>query len=82
MVCIPYRLSFLFPLQYLSLSLQINPGGEIPETYYLTNQTEASREEMERVVVRRGSSHEVEYQVDLPRSVLKYVESGSCEGSQ
>ena len=75
-------MTYLLILNNFLPSLQINPGGDIPETYYLYNLMETSREEMERVVVRRGSSHEVEYQVDLPRSVLKYVESGSCEGSQ
>ena len=75
--CSDYVRHFLFIThptlfyKHLSLSSQINPGCDVPEKYYLTNQTETSREEMERVVVGRGSSHEVEYQVDCAGTVLR-----------
>ena len=52
---------------------QINPGCDVPPEYYLTNLTETSREEMERVVVGRARTHEVEYSVALPGSVLRFV---------
>ena len=58
----------------LLLSLpQINPGCDVPPEYYLTNLTETSREEMERIVVGRARTHEVEYSVALPGSVLRFV---------
>ena len=52
---------------------QINPGCDVPPEYYLTNLTETSREEMERIVVGRARTHEVEYSVALPGSVLRFV---------
>lgn len=33
--------------------------GDVPEKYYLSNQKEASKDDMERIVVGRGSSHKV-----------------------
>ena len=66
----------------LSLSLspyaQINHGGDIPEKYYLTNLTETSREEMERVVIGRGSAHKVTLEVDKSGSIIQweFVTSG------
>ena len=53
--------------------LQINPGYDIPPEYYLTNLTETSRDEMERVIVRRGSKHKIQCQVEEHRSLLRYV---------
>ena len=41
----------------------IRPGRDVPPKYYLSNCTETSREEMERVVVGRGSSHKVRHEV-------------------
>ena len=55
------------------LCLQIIPGGDIPEEYYLANLMETCREEMERVVVGRGSSRLLTYRVDTPGTVLRYV---------
>jgi len=40
-------------------SAYIHQGGDVPEKYYLSNQTEESKEGMERVVVGRGSSQKV-----------------------
>ena len=40
-------------------SAYIHSGGDVPEKYYFTNQKEASKEDMKRVVVGRGSSHKV-----------------------
>ena len=52
--------------------VQINPGGDIPETYYLSNLMEISKEEMERVVVGRASSHLITHHVDTPGTILRY----------
>ena len=41
----------------------IQHGGDVDPKYYLTNCTETSKEDMERVVVGRGSSHKVRHQV-------------------
>jgi hypothetical protein len=50
----------------------INPGGDIPEESYLSNLMESNKEEMERVVVGRGSSHLISHHVDTPGSVLRW----------
>ena len=50
---------------------QICPGGDVPEEYYLFSLMEKSKEEMERVVVRRASSHLITYRVDTPGTVLR-----------
>ncbi|XP_064392020.1 SEC14-like protein 2 isoform X2 [Halichondria panicea] len=39
----------------------LNPGCDVPPEYYLTNQTEIEKEEMDRVVVGRGGCCELEY---------------------
>ena len=54
-----------------SLSLQINPGGDIPEEYYLLKLMENDKENMEKVVVGRGSTHLIPFQVATPGSILK-----------
>ena len=38
----------------------------------MTNLTETSREEMERVVIGRGGSRELEFQISHPRTVLRW----------
>ena len=55
-----------------SLSQITHNTDDIPPAYYLTNLTETSREEMERVVVGRGSVHKIRCEVAEPRSVLKW----------
>ena len=55
--------------------MQINPGGDIPEESYLSNLMESNKEEMERVVVGRGSSHLISHHVDTPGSILRYIHS-------
>ena len=52
--------------------MQINHGGDIPEKYYLTNLTGTSREEMERVVIGRGSAHKITLEVDKSGSVIQW----------
>jgi hypothetical protein len=53
--------------------LAANPGGDdVPKEYYLSNLMESSKEEMERVVVGRGSSHLISHHVDTPGSVLRW----------
>ena len=38
----------------------------------MTNLTETSREEMERVVIRRGGTYELEFHISHPRTVLSW----------
>ena len=54
------------------LCVQICQGGDIPEKYYMTNMTETSRDEMERVIIGRGSSHKVTLEVDKSGSVIQW----------
>lgn len=50
--------------------LQIKMGGDVPEKYFFTN-LENSTEDMELVTVNRGSSSQVQYEVDTPGTVLR-----------
>ena len=50
----------------------IQHGGDVDPKYYLTNRMETSREEMERVVVGRGSSHKVRHEVAEVGSTLQW----------
>ena len=52
--------------------MQLNPGGDVPPEYYLTNQTETDRQEMDRVVVGRGGSCELEYEVAAEGSLVRW----------
>ena len=53
--------------------MQINPGGDVPKKYYLSNLMKSSKKEMERVVVGRRSSYLISYNVDTPGSKLRYM---------
>ena len=53
--------------------MQINPGGDVPEEYYLSKLMEASKNEMERVMIGRASSHLVSNHVDTPGTKLMYI---------
>ena len=57
---------------FVILTCQINHGGDIPKEYYMTNLTETSKEDMERVVVGRGSAHKVTLEVDKSGSVIQW----------
>ncbi len=54
------------------MCVQINRGFDVPPEYYLTNQTETEREEMDRVVVGRGGCCELQYQVELEGSLINW----------
>jgi len=58
--------------KHLSL-FQINHGGDVPEEYYLTNISEAKKEEMKKVVVGARTAHRVVCEVPQPQSVLKWM---------
>jgi hypothetical protein len=50
----------------------INPGRDVPPKYYLTNLTETSRDQMDKVVVGRGSTHKVNFAVEEVGSTLQW----------
>ena len=52
--------------------MQINPGGDIPHEYYLTNLTVHKKENMERTVIGRGRVHLVTVEVTSAQSLLKW----------
>ena len=62
---------------YVDLTLQINWGGEVPQSLYLINNTEINKEDMELVVVGRGSSHQVEVEVDTKGTLLRWALFGA-----
>ncbi len=65
--------SLLFTLAVLwFLGTQLCRGGDVPEKYYMTNLTETSRDEMERLVIGRGSSCELEFHISHPQTVLSW----------
>ena len=51
----------------------VNPGGDIPEEYYLSNLMEKGKEDMKRVVVGQGSTHLVTHSVTTPGTILRLV---------
>ena len=59
-------------VSWLYMYVQICRAGDIPSSYYMTNLTETSREEMERVVVGRGGTCELEFHIHHPRTVLQW----------
>ena len=68
---------FLYSKSALFL-LQINPGYDVPPEYYLTNLTETDKEEMDRVIVGRGGSCELEYEVESDGSILRWEFISTC----
>ena len=44
----------------------------MPTEYYLTNQTTASADEMERIIINRGSSHKLKFDVVEVDSMLMW----------
>ena len=53
--------------------MQINPGGDVPEEYYLYKLMEARKNEMERVEIGRACSHRVSKHVETPQTKLMYL---------
>ena len=49
-------------------------GGDIPEKYFFTNNLENSVEDMDVVIVNRGSSSQVQYEVDVPGTLLRSIQ--------
>lgn len=50
----------------------IRPGRDVPPKYYLTNQTETSKDQMDRVMIGRGSTHKVQCEVMEEGSTLQW----------
>ncbi|NXY13397.1 S14L2 protein, partial [Atrichornis clamosus] len=53
-----------FPRAHILYPLQINYGGDVPQQYYVRDQLAQQYEHS--VVVNRGSSHQVEYEILFP----------------
>lgn len=53
----------------ISIPFQINYGGDVPQHYYVRDQLAQQYEHT--VVVNRGSSHQVEYEILFPGCVLR-----------
>ena len=49
---------------------KVNPGCDVPVDYYFTHQTSTSRDDMERMLIGRGSSHKVVCEVVQVDSML------------
>uniref|UniRef100_A0ACB8FYP1 Uncharacterized protein n=1 Tax=Sphaerodactylus townsendi TaxID=933632 RepID=A0ACB8FYP1_9SAUR len=49
---------------------KLNYGGEVPKKYYVTDQLKQQYEHA--VMVNRGSSHQVEYEILFPNCVLRW----------
>ena len=46
-------------------------GGDVPDKYFFTNNLENPMEDMDVVTVNRGSSVQVQYEVDTPGTLLR-----------
>ena len=46
-------------------------GKDVPEKYFLTNCLENSKEDMEVATVNRGSSIQLQYEVDTPGTLIR-----------
>eukprot|EP00731_Ephydatia_muelleri_P025329 Em0017g412a len=57
---------------FVSPFRKINMGGDVPPEYYLTNSTQTNKEDMERLVVSRGSSHNLEFPVEIPGTSIRW----------
>lgn len=53
----------------ITVPFQINYGGDVPPQYYVRDQLTQPYEHT--VVVNRGSSHQVEYEILVPGCVLR-----------
>lgn len=53
----------------ISVPFQINYGGDVPQHYYVRDQL--SQQYEHTVVVNRGSSHQLEYEILFPGCVLR-----------
>ena len=49
--------------------LQINQGGKVPESYYLSELSDETN--MKVAVITRGDKHELKYRVEKPGSILR-----------
>lgn len=58
-----------FPHPHILHPFQINYGGDVPQHYYVRDQLAQKYEHS--VVVNRGSSHQVEYEILFPGCVLR-----------
>ncbi len=63
------EVTFLF----LCVYFQLNWGGEVPEEYYLSNQTIVKKENMKKVTVGRGSAYEHTIDIRVCGSILRFV---------
>jgi hypothetical protein len=50
----------------------IPPGRDVPSKYFLTNVMESSKEQMERIVVKNRSAHQISFVVEEPGSTLQW----------
>lgn len=50
----------------------ISPGRDVPPKYYLTNQTETTRDKMDRIVIGRGSTHRQKFVVEGVGNTLQW----------
>lgn len=64
-----FRGSGQFPHSHILHPFQINYGGDVPQRYYVRDQLAQKYEHS--VVVNRGSSHQVEYEILFPGCVLR-----------
>ncbi|XP_065898687.1 SEC14-like protein 2 isoform X2 [Dysidea avara] len=53
-------------------SKYIKMGGDVPDKYFFTNNLENPMEDMDVVTVNRGSSVQVQYEVDTPGTLLRW----------
>ena len=56
---------------FLIFPPQINWGGDVPEKYFMSNRLELKKEDMEKVLVKRGSTFHLEVDVEVIGTAIR-----------
>ena len=53
--------------------LQLNWGGDVPEEYFMSNIMENKKGDMETSIVGRGSTFQLEVEIELPGTAIRFM---------
>lgn len=52
---------------------QLNMGGEVPHSYYVSNSKPVPKEGMQSLEIGSGSKKNLEFEIGATNSVLRYI---------
>ena len=55
---------------------QLRWGGDVPEEYFMSNIIESKKADMESATVGRGSTFQLELDVELSGTAIRFVTAG------